>query len=406
MLDSSKLTSPHIVQDPDSMGWRGILCSSFFFLSMVEASSRLGEMRSLNLGAESAAAFSWPILSASIFEQKFLIGLILMVPVYALESFLSLLDSNAAFNCEAIRDCYEAFALYCFERYLIACLGGEKRTIEFMESQSVLDSSTPLLKDAYAYGVVEHPFPLNCLIGDWPLGPTFYHAVKVGIVQYMILKLICALLAMILETFGVYGEGKFDWRYGYPYLAVVLNFSQTWALYCLVQFYSVIKDKLQPIKPLAKFLTFKSIVFLTWWQGIAVAFLFSMGAFKGSLAQELKTRIQDYIICIEMGVAAVVTFMSFQQYLTNEEKDVCIVDDMKYTVSHVVEPVERGFAKINKTLHQISENVKRHEEQRKSIKDDIRDNLVEGSISDSGLSSGRRQQSQSKASTSQNRAWR
>lgn len=89
-------------------------------------------------------------------EQKFLIGLILMVPVYALESvlknetasphidyvllflnisgpivnydlfsgqFLSLLNSDAAFNCEVIRDCYEAFALYCFERYLIACLG-------------------------------------------------------------------------------------------------------------------------------------------------------------------------------------------------------------------------------------------------------------------------------------------
>lgn len=90
----------------------------------------------------------------------------------------------------------------------------------------------------------------------------------------------------------------FDCRY--PYLAVVLNFSQTWALYCLVQFYSVIKDKLAPIKPLAKFLTFKSIVFLTWWQGIAVAFLFSMGAFRGSLAKELKMGIQDYIICIEV----------------------------------------------------------------------------------------------------------
>lgn len=42
---------------------------------------------------------------------------------FFLMQFLSLLDSNAAFNCEAIRDCYEAFALYCFERYLIACLG-------------------------------------------------------------------------------------------------------------------------------------------------------------------------------------------------------------------------------------------------------------------------------------------
>jgi hypothetical protein len=196
-----------------------------------------------------------------------------------------------------------------------------------MEQQTVITQSTPLLEGTCSYGVVEHPFPMNCFVKDWSLGPQFYHAVKIGIVQYvcvvntfsglwpmmyfcastdinillqMILKMICALLAMILEAFGVYGEGKFAWNYGYPYLAVVLNFSQTWALYCLVQFYNVIKDKLAPIKPLAKFLTFKSIVFLTWWQGIIVAFLFSMGLVKGSLAKELKTRIQDYIICIEV----------------------------------------------------------------------------------------------------------
>lgn len=288
----------------------------------------------------------------------------------------------------------------------------------------------------------------------------------------MILKMICALLAMILQSFGVYGEGKFEWKYGYPYLAVVLNFSQTWALYCLVQFYSVTKDKLEPIKPLAKFLTFKSIVFLTWWQGVAVAFLFSVGAFKGSLAQELKTRIQDYIICIEMGIAAVVHLYVFpavpykrgercvrnvavmddyaslgtlpdpeeiqdserttrtrlgrhdereRMKFTHSVRDVVvgsgeiIVDDMKYTVSHVVEPVERGIAKINKTFHEISENVKRHEERRRSTKDDshlvplrswrtefpeLQDILVEGSVSDSGLPSGKRRPPQSRASTS------
>ena len=98
------------------------------------------------------------------------------------------------------------------------------------------------MEESYAYGVVEHPFPLNCFLRDWNLGADFYHAVKIGIVQYvctsciiktfpyydfwnlealtetftvqMILKLICALLAMILQAFGVYGEGKFEWRYG------------------------------------------------------------------------------------------------------------------------------------------------------------------------------------------------
>jgi hypothetical protein len=88
----------------------------------------------------------------------------------------------------------------------------------------------------------------------------------------------------------------------YPYLAIVLNFSQTWALYCLIQFYTATKEKLEPIKPLSKFLTFKSIVFLTWWQGIAVAFLFSTGLFKGHLAQRFQTRIQDYIICLEVCI--------------------------------------------------------------------------------------------------------
>ncbi|KAK7320888.1 hypothetical protein VNO77_30799 [Canavalia gladiata] len=465
------------------MGLVAVLCSSIFLFTTVESTSREGNMWPQNLGVESTGTLSWTVFSSSILvlvalvlsmylifehlaaynqpeEQKFLIGLILMVPVYALESFLSLLDSGAAFNSEIIRECYEAFALYCFERYLIACLGGEDKTVEFMESMRLTDSSIPLMKEAYAYGIVEHPFPLNLLLRDWYLGPDFYQSVKIGIVQYMILKMICALLAMILQSFGVYGEGKFEWKYGYPYLALILNFSQTWALYCLVQFYSVTKDKLKPIKPLAKFLTFKSIVFLTWWQSVAIAFLFYVGAFRGSLAQELKTRIQDYIICIEMGVAAVVHLYVFpaEPYkrgercvrnvavmtnyaslgtppdpeevrdcerstrtwlgghtererpmkFTHSVRDVVvgsgeiIVDDMKFTVSHVVEPVERGIAKINKTFHQISENVKRHEQRTRSTKDDsyliplrlrtpefsdIHDAIGEGSVSDSGLPS-------------------
>ncbi|KAF6154926.1 hypothetical protein GIB67_018363 [Kingdonia uniflora] len=78
-----------------------------------------------------------------------------------------------------------------------------------------------------------------------------------------------------------------------------------------------------------------------------------------------------------------------------------VVDDVKYTVSHVVEPVERGIAKINKTFHQISENVKQHEKRRRDSKDDsfviplpswsgefteALDHALEGSVSDSGLS--------------------
>lgn len=82
---------------------------------------------------------------------------------------ISLMPSNNAEN----------FAIFMWLK------GGEKRTVEFMESQPVVDSSTPLLTEKYAYGVVEHPFPLNCFIRDWHLGSDFYHAVKIGIVQYV-----------------------------------------------------------------------------------------------------------------------------------------------------------------------------------------------------------------------------
>lgn len=83
-----------------------------------------------------------------------------------------------------------------------------------------------------------------------------------------------------------------------------------------------------------------------------------------------------------------------------------MVDDMKFTVSHVVEPVERGIAKINRTFQDISENVKRHEKRIKSSKDDnyviplnswtkefseVNDSIVDGSFSDSGIPEGRRQ---------------
>ncbi|RRT71041.1 hypothetical protein B296_00009522, partial [Ensete ventricosum] len=56
-------------------------------------------------------------------EQKFLVGVILMVPCYAIESYVSLVSPSISVDCEILRDCYEAFAMYCFGRYLVACLG-------------------------------------------------------------------------------------------------------------------------------------------------------------------------------------------------------------------------------------------------------------------------------------------
>ncbi|XP_039006698.1 protein LAZ1-like isoform X1 [Hibiscus syriacus] len=365
-------------------------------------------------------------------EQKFLIGVVLMVPCYSVESFVSLVHPSISVDCSILRDCYESFAMYCFGRYLIGCLGGEERTIDFMRRLGRASSKAPLLGHSYEKGTIKHPFPMKYFLSPWKLGRWFYQVVKFGIVQYMIIKILTALLAVILEAFGVYCEGEFSWGCGYPYMAVVLNFSQTWAFYCLLQFYTVTKDELAPIKPLAKFMTFKSIVFLTWWQGVAIALFYALGLFKHPVAEglHLKSSVQDFIICIEMGIASVVHLYVFpskpyelmgdripggvsvlgdyasvdcpidpdevreserptklrlpqpdieaRSGMTIKEcvKDVFIgggeyiVNDVKFTVNQAVEPVEKGITKFNEKLHKISQNIKRDDKDRKKTKDD------------------------------------
>ncbi|KAF8083094.1 hypothetical protein N665_0792s0022 [Sinapis alba] len=395
-------------------------------------------------------------------EQMFLIGVILMVPCYSIESFASLVNPSISVDCGILRDCYESFAMYCFGRYLVACLGGEDRTIEFMKRQGRKSFKTPLLDHVNDdKATIKHPFPMNLFLKPWRLSHWFYQVVKFGIVQYMIIKSLTALTALILEAFGVYCEGEFKWDCGYPYLAVILNFSQSWALYCLVQFYGATKDELAHINPLAKFLTFKSIVFMTWWQGVAIALLSSLGLFKSSIAQslQLKTSVQDFIICIEMGIASVVHLYVFpakpyglmgdrftgsvsvlgdyasvdcpidpdeirdserptkvrlphpnvdiRSGMTIKEsmRDVFvgggeyIVKDVRFTVTQAVEPMEKSITKFNEKLHKISQNIKKHDKDKRRVKDDscmsssssrrvirgIDDPLLNGSFSDSGV---------------------
>jgi hypothetical protein len=54
-----------------------------------------------------------------------------------------------------------------------------------MEGRLQISESSPLLDVDYDYGIVKHPFPLSCFMRNWYLGPDFYHAVKIGIVQYV-----------------------------------------------------------------------------------------------------------------------------------------------------------------------------------------------------------------------------
>ncbi|GAV64774.1 Solute_trans_a domain-containing protein, partial [Cephalotus follicularis] len=340
-------------------------------------------------------------------EQKWIVAVLFMVPVYASESIISLWNPKFSLACDILRNCYEAFALYAFGSYLVACLGGERRVAELLESESRKRLGKPLLEDAEKNQGEQRRSLSNFFFRPCVLGRNLLSIERFGLVQYMILKTICAFLAFLLELFGVYGDGEFKWYYGYPYLAVVMNFSQMWALYCLVQFYNVTHEKLQAIRPLAKFISFKAIVFATWWQGVGIALLCAFGVLPKE--GKFQTGLQDFLICIEMAIAAVAhmfvfsaepyRFIPASEYgkattettkeevmleegdkeeaavlektetkveapgtsITESVQDIvveggqCVVKDVVLTINQAMGPVEKGVTKIQETFYQKSD---------------------------------------------------
>ncbi|KAL0323276.1 UNVERIFIED_CONTAM: protein LAZ11 [Sesamum angustifolium] len=93
------------------MEWKGFLVLLLCLATLGESTNRLERFWSVNLNARTSSLYSWVVTSAAVFvagalilsmylifehlaaynqpeEQKFLIALILMVPVYAVESVM------------------------------------------------------------------------------------------------------------------------------------------------------------------------------------------------------------------------------------------------------------------------------------------------------------------------------
>jgi len=63
-------------------------------------------------------------------------------------------------------------------------------------------------------------------------------------------------------------------HHGYLYITIIYNISITLALYALFLFYIATKELLSAYDPKMKFLTVKSVIFLSFWQGkVAVSAL-------------------------------------------------------------------------------------------------------------------------------------
>ena len=65
--------------------------------------------------------------------QKYIIRILLMIPIYSLSTFGIMLDKQYFLEYQALRDFYEAYVLYSFTKLLIMYLGGDKALLIHLE---------------------------------------------------------------------------------------------------------------------------------------------------------------------------------------------------------------------------------------------------------------------------------
>ncbi|XP_011039066.1 PREDICTED: transmembrane protein 184B-like [Populus euphratica] len=218
--------------------------------------------------------------------QRYIVRIIFMVPVYALMSFLSLILPESSIYFNSIREVYEAWVIYNFLSLCLAWVGGPGAV--------VLSLSGRAMKPSWCL--------MTCCFPPVPLDGRFIRRCKQGCLQFVILKPFLVAVTLILYAKGKYKDGNFSPKQSYLYLTIIYMISYTMALYALALFYVACKDLLQPFNPVPKFIIIKSVVFLTYWQGVLVFLAAKSGFIKDA---EEAAQFQDFIICVEMLIAAV-----------------------------------------------------------------------------------------------------
>lgn len=161
---------------------------------------------------------------------------------------------------------------------------------------------------------------LTCCLAGKQYTIEFLRFCKKATLQFCLIKPIMAVFVLLLMMIGKYEDGNWSLNQGYIYVTLVYNVSVSLALYGLFLFYTATRDLLHPYNPVLKFLTVKSVIFLSFWQGFLIAVLGATSAIDPVYNTEGKEIIsrgtvaagyQNFLICVEMLFAAIALRFAF-----------------------------------------------------------------------------------------------
>ncbi|KAL3876168.1 hypothetical protein ACJMK2_034040 [Sinanodonta woodiana] len=240
-------------------------------------------------------------------EQRWIVRILFIVPIYSFDSFLSLMffnNDNYYVYFDSLRDCYEAFVIYNFLSLCYEYLGGESSIMSEIRGKPI--------KSSFIW--------CTCCLVEKQYTIGFLRFCKQATLQFCIIKPLMALTTLILQTVGRYKDGNFSPDGGYLYITIIYNMSVSLALYALFLFYFATRELLSPYEPVWKFFTVKSVIFLSFWQGVLLAILEHGGAISPIYSEDgleqvgvgtVSAGYQNFLICIEMLFAAIALRFAF-----------------------------------------------------------------------------------------------
>lgn len=253
--------------------------------------------------------------------QRYIVRILAVVPVYALGSLLSFQFVKQALYFDTIRDCYEAFVVYCFLALVLSFAGGESVCV--MKMQGEPD--------------ITHTWPLSRCFGPIGRDGRLLRSCKRATIQFVLIKPVFAMLSLVMLACGQYNS--------FPYqfvLTIVYNLSYSIALYGLWLFYLATKHILKPFNPVLKFFAVKSVIFLTFWQSSIIDLV-------PGITKEQSFVWKDFVLCLEMVPFALLHLIAFNsnQFRRNLDRlpDSEVLKNMKevLSISDILADVYHNF---------------------------------------------------------------
>lgn len=275
--------------------------------------------------------------------QKAICRIVLMPLVYSISSLLSLCFHEYTIYFNLVRDCYEAYVLYQFFSLLLyyfnaeatsyfpdsdtedirlkelSSLSDHENPTEYViEERTRTETNDPTTTSHYLAKInpIRYPFPF-CCCPVATTGGTLFARIRLFVFQYVIVKPLTALIAIILHTQGVYHPGSFDYRYGYFWVTLVMNLSIFIAFYYLIVFYQLTHHIIKRHRPLLKLLSIKAILFFLFWQSIIIAVIAHMGWIPVIIGKDVEmtvSALDNVIISCQMMILAFVNLFAFSNY--------------------------------------------------------------------------------------------